>query len=214
MSVALPGSQTPSAAGFPLRVVLRSALAVRAELARSTRHRLAFALSVVIVVGALLGDSLDAESAGSGLTAVAWCAALSLSGSSRASSGSTFFDLALLRGIGPSVVAWGEPAGRWLLAFGLHGTCSVVVGLSRAEPTRVHAALAATLGLLVVSLFACAALSALFWLAARVLPDAPVVGYWMVLLTPSLLGEAIVELEGLLEWWASVNLLILRWEGA
>lgn len=214
MSEALPGSNSASVAGVPLRVVLRSALAVRADLARSTRHRLAIALSVVIVIGTMLWGSLDAESACSGLTAVAWCVALSLSGSSRTSSGSTFFDLARLRGLAPSVIAWGEPLGRWLLAFGLHGTCSVVLGLSRAEPARVHVALVAVLGLLVVSLFACAALSALFWVTSRVLPGAPAVGYWIVLLTPALLGEAIVELEGPLEWWASVNLLILQWEAA
>jgi hypothetical protein len=170
---------------------------------------LAAALLVNELLDRLRGNA-DWSSASWLLAALVWCAVLSASGTRESSPRSDLDDLLMLRGRASGSLALSAPLGRVLLAFGLHAPGCILVGLSRAAEVGVPWAVASTLGLVALSLAGSIALSALAWLSGRLLPEFPSVAYWVVLLGPSLFGAAIVEFQGLVEWWTRCNDVLLR----
>jgi hypothetical protein len=213
MSDTAPSSSAGRLPSLPLAIVFRSALLLRMELARRTRHRIALALCVLVVghevYDQLLGKA-DWASASWALSVAAWCAALSASTVVGASEHTTMGDLLRLRGRASSALVLSGPLSRVLLAFGLQGACCIAVGLSRMAQVGPAWALVTTAGLLLTSLAFSVVLSALGWLSSELLPESPSVVYWGALLVPVLLGGAIVELDGVLECWHRLDELLLR----
>jgi hypothetical protein len=216
MSAASPRASSRAIRDLPLAVVVRAALSERRELARRSRHRVALALTVIVVGSEMLsnpGGSGDGSGRVGALSLVAYCAALSASAALVASRRSDFSDLLHLRGRASNLQAVAPPLGRVLLVFALHGSASALLGLSGlVQASNVAAAgwtVAASAGLVFVSFLGALALSALALGCARLLPTSPWVLYWTVLLAPVLLGSALVELRGVFEFWTEANELLL-----
>lgn len=208
---------SPAVRALPIGLVLRAALSRRKELSRRTRHRLAL-VATVVVVGrefiAQLSGAATVNSTSWALSAVACFAALSASAELGVGDSTDFGNLARLRGRTRSGRGLAAPLGRCLLAFGLHGAATLVLGTARifsvGDGQSALAVLLTSVLLVVASLLGSAVLAAVAWLSGAIWPESPTFVYGAVLLLPVVLGTAIVELQGVFEIWARSNELLLR----
>jgi hypothetical protein len=192
---------------------LRAAQSLRREFARSSGHRVALALAALLVGAELLTNGLGQADIVDVLENVAWCAALSVASTLGPTSGRSDFDaLARMRGQPGGLHAWASPLARLALAFSLHGTVALLLGVGlvlRGEGTLPALLVASSVTAL--SFFGALSLSALGWFSTRLLPHSAVAVYFALLVVPSALHSSLFELPSLIDAWSSGIDTCLGW---
>jgi hypothetical protein len=194
--------------------LLLLARSARRELSMRRRHRLAIGLALAIVVFECLGRNRFGDATGT-LRNVAWCAALSVSGTFGAGDPTSDHEqLFRLRGRSSELRRQALPLARAALAFTVHGGASLVLGLSWLPlSSDAHEAgrIALSVALLCLSSLAGAlALGLLASVSEALLEKAAGVIFIALLIAPAALHAALPELPSPIHAWAQLVALCLQ----